>query len=87
MNTRKVPISSIKWIHVYLAGKSSIEEITSLTVHNASWLVGGSRGVHNEEIILTVHWHWLKLSWLHFHCLLVKILHKSVTSHVVFQAN
>jgi len=57
----------------YLVGKSCIEEIARLTVHNASWLVGGSRGVHNKEVVLTVHWHWLKLSWLPFHCLLVNI--------------
>ena len=55
--------------------KSSIEEIASLTVHNAFWAVGGSRGVCDEEIILTVHWHWFKLSWLPFHYLYVKKLY------------
>ena len=52
-------------------GKSCIEEIASLTVRNASWVVGGSRGICNEEIILTVHWHWFKLSWLLLHRLSV----------------
>ena len=57
----------------YLVGKSCIEEIASLAVHNASRLVGGSRGVHNKEVVLTAHWHWLKLSWLPFHWLFVNI--------------
>ena len=45
-------------------------------MHNASWPVGGSRGVCNEEVILTVHWHWFKLSWLSFHCLSVNSQNK-----------
>ena len=57
-------------------GKSCIKEITSLTVHDASWLVGVSRGVCNEEVVLTIHWYWFELSWLCFHCLLVNSQNK-----------
>ena len=47
-------------------------------MHDASWPVGGSRGVCNEEVILTVHWHWFKLSWLSFHRLSMKARSKSI---------
>ena len=38
-----------------LVGHGGIEQISGLAVHNSLRLVSGSRGVHDEEIVFTVH--------------------------------